>query len=157
MNPRQIQLVRDSFALVEPQAVQAGALFYDKLFERDPSIGMLFSSDMGTQSQRLLEMIGAAIRLLNNPEQLDPVLMALGARHVAYGVQDEHYDTVGGALLDTLAAALGDAFTPELREAWVAFYGRVSRVMRDGAFRKVLSSRAATVQPPPVLAERRVA
>ncbi len=157
MNPRQIQLVRESFALVEPQAVQAGALFYDKLFKRDPSISMMFSTDMGTQSRRLLEMIGDAVRLLNQPEQLDAVLAVLGARHVAYGVQDEHYDTVGGALLDTLAAAFGDAFTPDLREAWGAFYDRVSRVMRDGAFRKVLGSRATAVQAPPGLAERRAA
>jgi len=151
MNPRQIQLVRESFALVEPQAVQAGALFYDKLFERDPSVSLLFHADMDTQARRLFEMIGDAVRLLGHPEQLDAVLTVLGTRHVAYGVCDEYYDTVGGALLDTLDAALGDAFTPELREAWGCFYGRVSRVMREGAFRKVLAGAVAR----PVQHERR--
>jgi len=140
MTPHQIRLVRESFALVVPQAVQAGALFYDKLFERDPSVSLLFHTDMDTQARRLFEMIGDAVRLLNHPAQLDAVLAVLGARHVAYGVRDEHFETVGGALLDTLATAFGDAFTPELREAWSEFYGRVSRVMREAAFRHALAA-----------------
>ncbi|MFT7723953.1 MAG: globin family protein [Roseateles sp.] len=145
MNPSQIELVRESFALVVPRAVQAGALFYDKLFERDPSIGMLFHTDMATQARRLFEMIGDAVRLLDAPEHLDAMLAALGARHLAYGVRDEHYETVGGALLDTLSGALGEAFTPELREAWGSFYGRVSRVMLEGAH---CQARALRAVPP---------
>ncbi|MFT7773666.1 globin domain-containing protein [Roseateles sp.] len=134
MNAHQIQLVRRSFALVESRTLQAGALFYDKLFERDPSVSMLFRTDMAAQSQRLFEMIGDAVALLDHPEQLDAVLAVLGARHVAYGVHEEHYDAVGGALLDTLAASLGEAFTPVVREAWADFYVRVSRVMRERAY-----------------------
>jgi hypothetical protein len=41
-----------------------------------------------------------------------PVLRGPRRRHVSYGVKDEHYDTVGKALLDTLAHAFGDDFTP---------------------------------------------
>ena len=45
------------------------------------------------------------------------------------------FGTVGQALLDTLAVGLGDAFTPECREAWVEAYGILSSVMIgvDGA------------------------
>lgn len=132
MNVHQIQLVRQSFALVQPRALQAGALFYDKLFERDPSVSALFRNDMAAQSRRLFEMIGDAMGLLELPEQLDAVLSVLGARHSTYGVRDAHYEAVGGALLDTLAASLGEAFTPEVREAWADFYVHVSRVMREG-------------------------
>ena len=60
-------------------------------------------------------------------------LRAMGARHKGYGVMDEHYATVGQALLDTLAAALGDAFTPEVRSAWTALYGAVESAMKAGA------------------------
>ncbi|MEM8950696.1 MAG: RNA degradosome polyphosphate kinase, partial [Pseudomonadota bacterium] len=41
-------------------------------------------------------------------ETLVPVLRDLGARHVEYGVEPEHYDYVGRALLDALEEALGD-------------------------------------------------
>jgi len=49
---------------------------------------------------------------------------------VGYGVQAAHYEVVGGALLDTLAAALDPAFTPAHRLAWAALYGHVSRTMQ---------------------------
>jgi len=134
MSPEQIHLVRQSFARVAPIAAQAGALFYDKLFKRDPAISGLFSSsDMAVQARKLLEMIGNAVRLLDHPERLDPVLRALGQRHVQYGVRDVHYATVGAALLETLSDALGPDFTPATREAWTALYMHVGRTMQAGA------------------------
>jgi hemoglobin-like flavoprotein len=57
----------------------------------------------------------------------------LGRRHVGYGVTDEHYDTVGGALLWTLEKGLGSAFTPEMKDAWATVYGILASVMKDAA------------------------
>lgn len=85
------------------------------------------------QSQKLIDMLGVLISMLERPLGLDMELRAMGARHKGYGVMDEHYATVGQALLDTLAAALGDAFTPEVRSAWTALYGAVESAMKAGA------------------------
>lgn len=90
------ELVRQSFALIQARALQAVALVYDKLFERDPSVSALFRNDMAAQSRRLFEMIGDAMGLLEHPEQLDAVQSVLGARHSIYGVRDAHYEAVGG-------------------------------------------------------------
>jgi hemoglobin-like flavoprotein len=133
MNPQQIDLVRSSFALVKPIAPQAAALFYDNLFERDASLRSLFRGDMATQGERLMSMIGTAVGMLERPAALVPVLRMLGARHTGYGVKEHHYDTVGAALLKTLEQGLGDAFTAEVRAAWVALYGVVSTTMMAGA------------------------
>jgi hemoglobin-like flavoprotein len=133
MNTQQVILVRESFALVQPIATQAAALFYDNLFESDPALRGLFRGDMAAQGERLMGMIGAAVGLLDRPEALVPVLRNLGGRHVAYGVCDHHYATVGAALIETLEQGLGDAFTPEVREAWITLYGVVSRTMMEGA------------------------
>jgi len=133
MQAHQVQLVRDSFALVQPIATQAAALFYDNLFAADPSLRALFRGDMTHQGERLMTMIGSAVGLLDKPEVLLPVLRNLGARHGGYDVQDAHYATVGGALLQTLEQGLGDAFTPEVREAWTAMYGVVSRTMIEAS------------------------
>jgi hemoglobin-like flavoprotein len=40
---------------------------------------------------------------------------------------------VGLALLQTLAAVLGDTFTPEVKTAWMALYVRLSRIMQAAA------------------------
>ena len=43
------------------------------------------------------------------------------------------YDTVAAALVWTLGQGLGEQFTPELRDAWVAAYGVLAKTMKDAA------------------------
>ena len=50
-----------------------------------------------------------------------------------YGVREAHYATVGAALLWTLEAGLGEAFTPAVRAAWTTAYGTLATVMIDAA------------------------
>ena len=130
MTPQHIADVRSSFALVAPIADRAAALFYDHLFAADPSLRSLFKGDMAHQGERLMQMIGAAVGLLDKPERLLPVLHSLGSRHAGYGVRAAHYDTVGAALLRTLRDGLGDAFTPAVADAWATMYGLVAHEMQ---------------------------
>jgi hemoglobin-like flavoprotein len=129
MNTDTITLVRRSWAKVVPIAPQAAALFYQNLFAADPALRPLFKSDMTEQGHKLTQMLGAAVSKLDDLEALVPVLQSLAKRHIGYGVQAEHYATVGAALLKTLEQGLGDDFTPPVREAWAAVYGLVADVM----------------------------
>ena len=133
MNGVQIRLVQDSFRQVAPMAEAAAGLFYARLFELDPDLRSLFKGDMTEQGRRLMQMLGLAVKSLDRPEQLLPAVRALGARHVAYGVREKDYDTVGGALLWTLRQGLGDAFTPEVEAAWAEVYAALAAAMQDGA------------------------
>lgn len=142
MTPRQVELVQESFAKVQPIAAQAAEMFYGRLFEIDPNLKRLFKGDMKEQGRMLMAMIGAAVRGLANPPALIPTLKSLGARHVGYGVEEHHYDTVGNALIWTLQKGLGEAFTDELCESWVAAYQLLAGVMQEGA-REVQLARAA--------------
>jgi nitric oxide dioxygenase len=60
------------------------------------------------------------------------VLQALGKRHAKYGVAEEHFPLVGQALIETLTAAMGDAFTDEVKAAWVEIYGVIQEQMIVG-------------------------
>src|SRR3954470_14862017 len=102
MNPAEITLVQDSFRKVAPIADQASALFYARLFELDPSLRPMFGGNMVEQGRKLMIMLASAVAALEQPERLLPVVRQLGARHGGYGVREEHYATVGGALLWTL-------------------------------------------------------
>jgi len=133
MNQQTIQLVQDSFAQVVPIADQAAAIFYAKLFEKDPSLKPLFRGDMKQQGKKLMGMIGIAVNGLTRLESIVPAVQDLGKRHVGYGVEDHHYDTVGAALLETLAAGLGEAFTPEVEAAWTETYQLLAGVMKEAA------------------------
>jgi hemoglobin-like flavoprotein len=133
MTPQQIDLVQKSFNDVKPIAREAAELFYRRLFSVDPSLRAMFKGDMAKQGQMLMSMIGAAVAGLRDLDRLAPVVRQLGARHVGYGVRDEDYATVGGALLWTLEQGLGEMFTPDTRDAWAAAYGLLAGVMQQGA------------------------
>ena len=133
MNQKQIELVQSSFAEVLPIAETAAALFYDRLFELDPSLRPMFRGDMKEQGKKLMDMIAVVVVNLRNLDRLVPGIQALGARHAGYGVQDEHYDTVGAALIWTLGQGLGEAFTDDVRDAWVAAYTILATTMKDAA------------------------
>jgi hemoglobin-like flavoprotein len=126
-------LVQDSFAAVTPIADDAAVLFYRRLFELDPSLERMFKGNMSEQRRKLMQMLTAAVKGLDRLDQLVPVVQDLGRRHAAYGVADAHYGTVGAALLWTLEKGLGDAFTPEVRDAWIAVYGLLAGTMKDAA------------------------
>lgn len=133
MNPEQIQIVRETFALIAPRAELAAMLFYKRLFELDPSLRPMFHGNMEEQAKKLMQMLGAAVRLLDRPETLLPVLEDLGRRHAGYAVRDEHYEPVGAALLSMLKETLGSSFTPPAQEAWTTLYGLVAETMKRAA------------------------
>ena len=133
MTPHQKLLVQSTFAQVAPIAETAATLFYAKLFELDPSLRLMFSSDMQKQGRKLMQTLAVAVRGLDNLDALVPVVRALGARHAGYGVQDRHYETVAAALIWTLETGLGDAFTPEVQDAWATVYWLLADTMKDGS------------------------
>ena len=133
MNMIQKELVQTSFEQVRPIADAAAALFYNRLFELDPTLRPLFKGDMKEQGRKLMDMITLAVKGLDRPEALLPALAALGRRHAGYGVNKHDYETVGEALIWTLEQGLGPGFTPDVREAWEAIYGFVAGAMREAA------------------------
>ena len=130
---RQIAIVRSTFAQVEPIADTAAELFYNKLFELDPSVRAMFKGDMVEQGRKLMTMIKTAVAGLDKLETILPAVESLGQRHAGYGVIDSHYDTVGKALLWTLGQGLGDAFTAEAEDAWTNVYGTLAATMIQAA------------------------
>ncbi len=133
MTPQQINLVQTTWAQVVPIEATAAGLFYGKLFELDPTLKPLFKGDIKEQGKKLMKMIGVAVNGLTQLDQIVPAVQDLGRRHAGYAVKAEHYDTVGTALLWTLEAGLGAAFTPEVKEAWTTTYVTLATVMKDAS------------------------
>jgi hemoglobin-like flavoprotein len=126
-------LVQSSFVKIATIADDAAVLFYQRLFELDPSLRHMFRGDMAEQRKKLMQMITAAVKGLDRLDQLVPVVQDLGRRHNGYGVQESHYATVGQALLWTLEMGLGREFTPEMKDAWTAVYTLLATTMKDAA------------------------
>jgi len=139
-------IVQRTWQLVIPIGETAADLFYKRLFELEPRYRKLFNEDLEAQKRKLITMLAFIVQALDwNPNEwqseidetsdLFLVVMAMGRRHYdLYSVPDESYQTVGEALLWTLNYGLGEAFTPQAREAWTKVYVVVSGTMRLGQF-----------------------
>ena len=130
----QIEMLEQSFAQLKPHLDEFGASFYQSLFSRYPEAKPLFAAtDMSQQQQKLITSLIFVIGNLRHPELLATALQSLGAKHVGYGAQPEHYLLVGETLLATFADYLGPAWTPELKQAWSEAYRAISELMLAGA------------------------
>ena len=144
MNPTQIDLIRASWTAVEPIADTAAALFYGRLFELDPALDRLFRrTDMAAQRKVLMQTLTVVVKSLDRLDQIVPAVQALGRRHAGYGVREEHYGTVGAALLWTLEQGLGDGFTDPVRAAWTEAYETLATVMIEAARSEAVTEAAA--------------
>lgn len=133
METRQIALVQETFKKVVPIKETAADLFYGRLFELEPSTRSLFTGDMKDQGAKLMTALGLVVAGLTSIDTIVPTIQELAVRHVGYGVENAHYNTVGEALIWTLEQGLGDAFTAEVKDAWLAAYTLLAGVMIEAA------------------------
>ncbi len=132
MLPKQKMLIQKTWAQLVPIADQAAAIFYQRLFEIDPSTRALFAAtDMVQQRKKLIQILSVAVSSLDNLGALSKTVDDLGRRHAGYRVKDSHYDSVGIALLWTLEQGLGRAWSPEAAAAWKEVYGLLATIMRQ--------------------------
>ena len=144
-----VAALRSSFELVVERAPNLTARFYEVLFERYPQARPLFGRNSRAVQEKMLT--GALVAVIDHVEDaswLTETLGIMGAKHVAYGVTTEMYGWVGDALLRTLEEVAAEAWTPEVKQAWVDAYGAISSLMLAGA---------ATVEAAPVKKSERPA
>ena len=128
-----LQALETSFDAVAPRGEELVDDFYNRLFETAPAVRPLFSHDMTRQKAMLLSALVLVRKSLRDLDAIIPTLHNLGARHVAYGAKPEYYPLVGSVLIDSMAAVAGEAWTPEIEQAWSAAYAVVAGAMIEGA------------------------
>jgi serine/threonine protein kinase/hemoglobin-like flavoprotein len=159
--------VQKSWLVVQEIGIEkAGEVFYKKVFEIVPDAKKLFPMEVRNRYRdwavdevededdldnspalrrlfaKIVQAIGSAVAGLQDLTRLVPLLTQLGARHVAYGLSEEHFKIGGEVLMLTLKETLGDLFTKEVENAWSMVYGFISANMISG-FRAKLAENAA--------------
>jgi NAD(P)H-flavin reductase/hemoglobin-like flavoprotein len=128
-----VRLVRESFAVVEPQADKVSQFFYGMLFSIAPTTREMFPANMQVQRSRLLRALVHVVQMVDRPDDLVPFLRQLGRDHRKFGVVSEHYEAVGMALIAAVKKHAGQAWTPEVERAWAEAYTIMARAMLDAA------------------------
>src|SRR5690349_20484125 len=129
-----VQLLRDSFALVVERAPDLTARFYEILFTRYPQARPLFGRNARAARERMLtDALVAVVEHVEDGAWMTATLEGLGAKHVAYCVTDEIYGWVGDSLLATHAEVAGPDWTAEMAETWGAAFGAIVGLLQSGA------------------------
>ena len=130
MTPQQIDLIRASFALLQPRLPELGGEFYARLFATAPQLRPMFPREISRQAHALAAMLELIVKMIDMQDKLVPLIRYLGERHRVLKVRPEHYPPFTAALLWTLQRTLGDEFTPETREAWQAAFDFMAEHMK---------------------------
>ena len=133
MTPAQVDLLRQSFDAIWPVRRQLAVKFYHRFFELAPDAEGLFRSDMEIQQLKLMDMIATIVGRLDKREMFQAIIVHTGRQHAQFGVKSSHFAAFGNALIWGLEQQFGNAFTPELKEAWLELYDAVQSEMMRAA------------------------
>lgn len=128
------EAIRASFRAVCVDARGAAESFYRHLFEVAPATRRLFIADMDRQGVKLINTLAVVVAQIQNWGALAPMVEDLALRHLAYGVQPDHYAVVGVALRKMLAERLGAQWTPAIDTAWARAYAAIAAAMVAEAY-----------------------
>ena len=148
MNQESTERILASYEQIAPRVDDMVASFYRRLFDVCPEARALFKKDMAVQRQHLAATLAILVRNLPFLDVLDQPFMELGIQHVYFGASPEQYPVVRNSLLEALGEALGDRWTPQLRQDWTELLDHVVRVMLTGATQYALRAASSKAAPP---------
>ena len=132
--PLNIDMIRSSFELVKPMAVEVSEYFYQTLFRSFPEVKPLFEkTNLINQKNALIQSLVFIVDHLDQPEKLNAYLKKMGARHLDYGVTENNYEAVGKSLIMSFRYFFGAKWTRELEDQWIHAYGVIAETMIHGA------------------------
>jgi hemoglobin-like flavoprotein len=129
MTPEQVHAIRSSFDALWPVRRKLAELFYSRFFELAPDARRMFPNDMERQQLKLMDMIAAIVGAIDKSDIFQSVITTTGRQHAHIGVRPAHFVAFGEALIGGLEQQFGDAFTPEMKEAWLVLYDAVQSEM----------------------------
>ncbi|CEO94853.1 Globin domain-containing protein [Plasmodiophora brassicae] len=105
-------------------------MFFEILFKNAPEVEALFQCDLVMQGRRLTTALNNLVDLLGkDAAAISEILTRLAEVHHPHGIQPEHYDPFGQALLAMVKAGLAEDFTSDVCEAWEHLYSTICSFM----------------------------
>ncbi len=133
MHPNAVKLVQESWTQVEKAGPAAAALFHCNLLHSRPWLVAPYSGYVDERDGMVMRTFGSAVMGMHTLNTHAPLLLQIGRVNMACGVQPHHYPYFEVALIQTLGQILGDTFTESLKQAWIAVFGTMTRLMLAGA------------------------
>ncbi|NML44230.1 NO-inducible flavohemoprotein [Ramlibacter sp. G-1-2-2] len=127
-----ISLIKATVPALQQHGEAITKHFYDLMFREHPEVKGLFNEAHQASGSQARALAGAVLAYAAHIDQLEALAGALPRiiqKHVALGVQPEHYPIVGACLLRAIQEVLGDAATDDIIAAWGEAYGALADML----------------------------
>lgn len=141
--PLDINSLEESFDLIAPHGDDVVEDFYNRIFTAAPQLRDLFPDDMTHHRTMVLATLVLVRKSLRDFDGIVPTLRALGARHLNYGSEREHFDVAGPLLIEAMAHVAGNAWRPSYTAAWADAWSALVEQMFIGMDEAAASERLA--------------
>ncbi|WP_423600331.1 NO-inducible flavohemoprotein [Roseateles sp. MS654] len=132
-SPQTIALIQATVPLLKSRGEDITRHFYGVMLSEHPELKAFFNEAHqaeGTQARALAGAVLAYASHIDRLEALAPALPRIVQKHVALGVQPEHYPIVGQCLLRAIRDVLGaEVATDAIIAAWAEAYGALAQLL----------------------------
>ena len=118
LRPQERSLLYASYLEIAAAGSELTTLFYNRLFELNPSFRLLFKTPIQDQGIKWRMMLNIILVAIDEPARLKKSLREMGQRHASYGVKTEDYFLFTEAVLWAIQKYLSTRFTPEIETIW---------------------------------------
>ncbi|KAK9320921.1 globin-like protein [Lipomyces orientalis] len=130
----QVKIVKATIPVLETHGATVTAHFYSNLLRDNPELKNIFNTtnqSNGHQSKALAGAVYAYAAHIDDLGALSPAVKRICHKHASLYIRPGQYEIVGKYLLGAFQEVLGNAFTPEVRDAWAAAYWQLANIMID--------------------------
>ncbi|KAK9452551.1 globin-like protein [Dipodascopsis uninucleata] len=132
LSSKQTEVIKSTVPVLAEHGLKIITTFYHNLLTDNPDLYDVFNitdQKLGLQQRALTEAVYAYAQNIDNLEALGTAVEHICNKHASLFVQKEHYEVVGTYLLSAMKEILGNAFTPEIHDAWAAAYWQLADLM----------------------------
>lgn len=128
----QIHLIKATVPVLVEHGNTITTVFYKNMLAAHPELNDVFNVPNqlnGHQPRALAGALYAYAANIDNLGALSPAVELICNKHASLYIKPDDYKIVGKYLLEAMAEVLGEALTPEIKDAWAAAYWQLADLM----------------------------
>ncbi|KFA66682.1 hypothetical protein S40285_04993 [Stachybotrys chlorohalonatus IBT 40285] len=131
LTQEQINIVKSTAPILREHGKTITTTFYHNMLNAHPELKNIFSlrnQQTGAQPAALANAVLAYAMYIDDLGKLSDAVNHIAQKHVSLFIQPDQYAIVGEHLVGAFVEVLGDALTPEVKDAWVVAYGQLADI-----------------------------
>lgn len=132
LRPDQLQLIKATVPVLVEHGNTITTVFYKNMLAAHPELNNVFNMPNQVNNHQPRALAGALFAYASNIDNLGalgPAVELICNKHASLYIKPDDYKIVGKYLIEAMGEVLGDALTPEIKDAWAAAYWQLADIM----------------------------